>query len=434
MSFFSYKTTKETANREDSKKPNQFKKLSIATALATSLLVGTQVSAADSSIPFDTNVPMGWAVVPGYGMETTTGGAGGEVVTVTSLKQLEKYLDDDKPRIVRIRGKISANDDIEVGSNKTVIGDSDDAKIVGGYLKIKGESNVIIRNLEITGGDDAIQSGTSNHIWIDHVYVHNAKDGLIDITRESDHYTVSWVEFANHHKTMLLNGGSRHYDDRGKINGTLHHNFFNATKSRNPRAGFGKIHIFNDYNYANGYGIGFHTESKVFAEQNYFKDIDGAIDQMYNRPGYDPEELGDALAVNNIFDNSEGDESTGIGFDPTEYYMYDFLMDDAKKIPELVTAGSGPKKEFSEIGLMPIPGQGAINISDTKLSWLTGTYSPESYVVYFGTSKNPKQVATTKSNSYDVKKLKSGKTYYWRVDQVTKDGTVEGKLWTFKAK
>ncbi|MGD8859485.1 MAG: hypothetical protein PVI30_05695 [Myxococcales bacterium] len=49
-------------------------------------------------------------------------------------------------------------------------------------------------------------------------------DGLIDITRESDHYTVSWVRFSKHHKTMLLNGGFTHFEDRGKLNGTVHHN------------------------------------------------------------------------------------------------------------------------------------------------------------------------------------------------------------------
>ena len=378
-------------------------------------------------------------MVPGYGIQTTIGGAGGEVVTAETLDQLKASLADDTPRIVRVKGLIKGpkneeNAFISVGSNKTIIGIDHNAKIIDTYLFADGVHNIIIRNLEITGGEDAISVRRSNHIWIDHVYVHSANDGLIDITRESDLFTVSWAELANHRKTMLLNAGSRHYDDRGKINGTIHHNFFNGTLERNPRAGFGKIHIFNDYNYANTtYGIGFHTESKVYAEQNYFKDTIDAINQMYNLPGYDPEELGDAIAVNNILDNSTGDESTGIGFNPNDYYMYDFLLDSAADVPDMVAAGAGPNATLSHIGLMPAPGQGAINVTDTTLNWYTGTYTPERYIIYFGDSESLEILDMTDETSYDVGPLEAGKTYYWRVDQITNNDIIEGRIWTFKA-
>lgn len=382
---------------------------------------------------FDTNVPIGWAVVPGYELKSTTGGGGGDVVTVSSHGELSGAVGDDTARIVLVQGTISGGD-INVGSNKTILGLGNDAKLSGFYLNMNGAHNVIIRNLSISGGTDAIAARQTTHLWIDHLDVSNCGDGLIDITRESDMYTLSWVRFSSHHKTMLLNGGSRHYEDRGKLNGTVHHCFFDGSDTRNPRAGFGKIHIFNDYNLKNGYGIGFHSESKVVAERNFFEDTRNAINQMYNEPGYDPEELGDAIGIDNVFKNASGDESTGVGFTVTDYYTYDFALDDANSIPEVVRAGAGVKAELGEIGLMPIPGQGAVGVSEPTLSWYTGTKKPDSYVVYFGTTADPPQVGTTTETSYNAGTLSAGAVYTWRVDQVTAGTVVPGKLWTFKAK
>jgi pectate lyase len=363
---------------------------------------------------------------------STTGGGGGEVVTVSSHGELASAVGDNTPRIVLLQGTISGSD-IDVGSNKTILGVGSDSGLSGFYLNMNPAQNVIIRNLTISGGTDAIAARYTTQLWIDHVDVSNCGDGLIDLTRESDMYTVSWVRFSNHHKTMLLNGGSTHSSDSGKLNGTVHHCFFDGSETRNPRAGFGKIHIFNDYNLNNGYAIGFHTESLVVAERNYFENTDDAIRQMYDEPGYESWELGDALAIDNVFDNASGDESTGIGFTVGDYYMYDFALDEANDVPAVVSAGAGPKPEYGEIGLMPIPGQGAVGVDYSTLSWATGTASPESYVVYFGTTTNPPQVATTSDTSYEAGPLSSGTVYYWRVDQVVSGTQVPGKLWTFKA-
>ncbi|MFF5232968.1 hypothetical protein [Dactylosporangium sp. NPDC000521] len=58
----------------------------------------------------------------------------------------------------------------------------------GGGITMSGVSNVIIRNLNLTGSsDDAInvQDG-SHHIWIDHNTLSDAYDGLVDIRLASD--------------------------------------------------------------------------------------------------------------------------------------------------------------------------------------------------------------------------------------------------------
>ena len=373
---------------------------------------------------------MGWTVVPGYGIETTTGGAGGEVVTASSVGEANNYLKGDTPRIIIVKGNISGT--IEIASkNKTLLGTG--STVLKGMINISGAQNIIIRNLEITGGTDAIAARGTDHLWIDHVYTHNASDGLIDLTKETDYYTVSWAHLKDHDKTMLLNGGSRVYVDRGKINGTINHNWFDGTNQRNPRAGFGKIHIFNDYNFKNGsYGIGFHTESLVYAEANYFEGVKKAIVQMYANK----DEQGDLMSVGNKLDNSSRDDATGMAFDPTDLYLYDFTLDKVEDVPAVVKAGAGVNAKYGEIGLMPIPGQGAVGVTNTKLSWKTGSLgTPKAYQVYFGTTTNPPQVAVSGATSYDAGSLVSKKQYYWRVNQIPINGPViQGKLWTFKAK
>ncbi|MGD9215087.1 MAG: hypothetical protein PVJ84_09750, partial [Desulfobacteraceae bacterium] len=95
---------------------------------------------------FDTDVPMGWAVVPGDGVETTTGGAGGEVVTATSASELSSYASDATPRIIMVQGTLSGST-INVGNNKTIIGVGSDATLDGCQLNMNGNENIIIRNL-----------------------------------------------------------------------------------------------------------------------------------------------------------------------------------------------------------------------------------------------------------------------------------------------
>jgi pectate lyase len=377
---------------------------------------------------------MGWGVVQRHGLEGTTGGGGGEIVNVSSAGDLASAVSGDAPRIVLFSGSISSSR-IDIGSNKTVIGVGANATL-DGQLNCDTSRNVIIRNFNIHGGNDGIQvTDDSYHIWIDHCSLWDCSDGLLDLKGRSDCYLITWTHFFDHNKCNLLNSGSRNYDDRGFINGTLHHNFYDGTVQRNPRAGFGMIHIFNDYNFENSsYGIGFHTESLVFAEKNYFHNMDNSINQMYNESGYDPEELGDCLAEDNYFDNASGDESTGIGFDPNEYYLYDFFLDEAQAVKDIVLAGAGTGAEYGDIGLLPIPGQGCVGVESSILKWKTGTVTPTSYNVYFGTTTTPPEVLQTSDTSYNAGSLSSGTQYYWAVDQVTSSGTVPGKLWTFVAR
>lgn len=66
------------------------------------------------------------------------------------------------------------------------------------------------------------------------------------------------------------------------------------------------------------------------------------------------------------------------------------------------------------------------------LRWTRGRNATASRV-YFGTSATPELRGEQSTTSFDTGALERGKTYYWRVDSVTPDGVVAGKLWSFRA-
>ncbi len=79
---------------------------------------------------------------------------------------------------------------------------------------------------------DSISVRNSTHVWIDHnrfadvrtsdetlpVFfgrIYQVHDGLVDITNVSDYITVSWNQFLNHDKTMLIGSSDSAAADRG---------------------------------------------------------------------------------------------------------------------------------------------------------------------------------------------------------------------------
>ncbi len=80
----------------------------------------------------------------------------------------------------------------------------------------------------------------------------------------------------------------------------------------------------------------------------------------------------------------------------------------------------------------PTPPNGAVGVPlDVVLSWSAGSRMA-SQDVYFGTEATPALVASQAETSYDPGLLEYGTTYFWRVDTVKKDGSVQaGKVWSF---
>jgi pectate lyase len=381
---------------------------------------------------FDTNVPMCWAIVPGYDVGSTTGGGDGEVVTATTLSQLRSYASSSESLVILVGGTISGDEMISVASDKTILGQGSNATLLGVGLKLTGVSNIIIRNLTITGnGVDAIALRETHHVWIDHCDVSNCSDGLIDITRASDLNTVSWTRFSKHAKTFLINSGTDHDEDIGMLSTTVHHNWWDGSEIRNPRVGYGKVHVLNCLYNNNEWGIGLHSQARVLAEQNYFNNTNNPIQQMYPDAfsGYH----GFCEEVSNVFNNTTGEiTSHGISFPVDDYYMYDFMLDSANHVLAIVPAGVGPAEEYGEIGLLPTPGQGAVRIdTEPTLKWTKGT-AATGYIVSLGTTNPPPQIITTTEQTYSPESLSLGTEYYWSVDQVTSVDTIKGKVWKFR--
>ena len=275
---------------------------------------------------------------------------------------------------------------IQVPPNTTIFGLGADATLVGAWLDIAGADNgnramnVIIRNLtfldtadcfpEWSPNDgplgnwnsayDSISVRNATHVWIDHNRFADLRtrdatqptyfsrrfqvhDGLVDISNESDYVTVSWNQFADHDKAMLIGNSDAALADRGKLRVTLHHNLFENIGQRAPRVRFGQVHVYDnvykaasDTSYQSTWGAGF--ESQIYAENNFF-------------------EMAASFGPMEVIDNKKGTRITAIGncwrekgecepvdlvalrnaqFDPD-------LLNDAGWKPTLYGASSGPE-------------------------------------------------------------------------------------------
>ncbi|MFI5585438.1 polysaccharide lyase family 1 protein [Amycolatopsis sp. NPDC051758] len=190
----------------------------------------------------------------------TTGGAGGETVTVTTASAFTSAVTGTTARTVRVSGKITlANKTlVKIGSNKTVLGVGSGSGFTGGGLAVDKSSNVILRNLVISKavGTDAIQiQRGATKVWVDHNdlssdldHGKDYYDGLLDISHAADGITVSWNKFHDHYKVSLVgHSDSNAAEDTGKLHVTYSHNWFDNVNSRLPSLRFGTGHAYDNY-------------------------------------------------------------------------------------------------------------------------------------------------------------------------------------------
>ena len=80
----------------------------------------------------------------------------------------------------------------------------------------------------------------------------------------------------------------------------------------------------------------------------------------------------------------------------------------------------------------PEPRNGTADVSGNPLlSWTLAEGDVQTHKIYFGTNDPPPFYAETTADMYRTGPLKTGKTYFWRIDTVTDEGTVKGKVWQF---
>jgi pectate lyase len=283
----------------------------------------------------------------------------------------KSYFDQfgDAPNYNRVNGDIRFN----LRSNTTLIG-INDARLMFGGININNRSNIIIRNITFYDAHGSTEQdttyfpdskasidaltiqGTSDGIWVDHCkftdgtcndmsrnYNH---DGSFDIPRGKN-VTVSWCEFTNHDKVMLVAGSDSLIDVEDRQI-TLHHNYFHACTQRMPRTRGTQMHIYNNY-YNDigvpenrGYAMGPGVNAHFIVENNYFGSIlSGKIVDWYDNATY-PAIVWSA--GNNQTVARSPNDKTG-GSKPWEP-AYVYTLESNSNLQTSIPAGAGPTLEF----------------------------------------------------------------------------------------
>jgi pectate lyase len=383
--------------------------------------------------------PIGWVAVNALGQNSTTGGGSGAIVHVSTKPSFVTYAGSATPYTVIIDSTADSSwtntTTVSVKSHKTIIGANAGIVFDGFGLDINTQTNVILRNLTIKNTNpDAIAFRASHHIWIDHCDLSACADGLLDITIGSDYATVSWTKFHDHDKVTLANSGTQHFEDFGRNRVTYHHNWFADSVQRNPRIGYGKGHVFDNY-YTNIslYCVGFHTGASVLVESNYFLSSANPLQQSYSTNSWEAA-YADARSIGNLFVSCSGTTNgTGTSFDPETFYSYKFATDPTANVSAVVRATAGPLVTGATNLICPTPGSGAIDVlaEAGDLVW-TDLEGVTSWDVYFGTTSSPVFQANTLTRTFNPGTLAANTDYYWKVVANRASGNITSEVWRFR--
>lgn len=290
--------------------------------------------------PVSTGEPIGYASVNGK----TTGGAGGQTVTVSTFSALQSALSSSSPLIVQVSGTITGSGLLRVESNKTILGLSG-SKLIGASLFIYGKNNIIIRNMTIskvrTYSNIIIKEG-AHHIWVDHCDLSSELvsdwdyyDGLLDVGTGADYVTLSWNKLHDNHKAMLIGFSYNEPESVGKLRVTVHNNYFYNVSERCPNVRYGTVHTFNNYYDKAGFVSAF-MGAIVRVENSYFKNTSLPIrTDLSNVPGV-------ISGLNtNTFDNCGQNKITTAASSWVPTYEYKSVLSTVANVPSIVMKGAG---------------------------------------------------------------------------------------------
>ncbi|MFI7132227.1 RICIN domain-containing protein [Nonomuraea sp. NPDC050153] len=300
--------------------------------------------------PVWSNNADGFAATGGNGLPTTTGGAAGATVTVTTYADLVKYATAADPYVIKVNGAITVTPygtELKVASNKTIVGVGTRGHIVnGGFFLGSGVSNVIIRNLTIRDTRmadddpddklydyDGIQMDTAHHIWIDHNTITRMNDGLIDSRKDTSYLTVSWNVLSENNKAFGIG-----WTDNVTARMTIHHNWIHDNNQRNPSTdNVAYAHLYNNYlQNITSYGNSSRGATKMVIENSYY---DNVKDPYYRDDAAELRQSGSIVV------NSTGQQETGgSAFTPSSFYSY--KLDPAAQVPALLRTYAGPQADI----------------------------------------------------------------------------------------
>ena len=324
---------------------------------------GTQAGGAgDPQCPGDAEADfslVGWATEAGG----TTGGKGGEVITVRDGAALQQALKDKQdsatPLTILVSGVITEANagvskiDVKDVRDVSILGTGSGAEFDGIGIKVVRASNIVLRNLRIhdvdIGDKDAISiEGPADHIWVDHCELSaqfqgvdkDHYDGLLDVKREAEYITYSWNYLHDSWKTALVGSSESDTFDR-KL--TLHHNHFSNCNSRLPLFRGGNGHVFNNlYEDVVDTGINSRLGACLRIEQNFFRRARNPWVSAYS------DELGGAELVCNLSEEIEFVYSSDVQELPscTAQVPYDYatVLNTPQSLPGLVAANAGVGK------------------------------------------------------------------------------------------
>ncbi len=320
--------------------PRTQKQRSAAVAAVATALAAVAVLAVPQSAGAAENTPVGF----GAG---TTGGGSATPVTVTTLAAFRTAVTGNTAKVVRVNGLITLSGQVDLGSNTTVLGVGSSSGFTGGGLRIKEETNVVVRNLNISkplAPSDGVTVQKSTKVWIDHnafsadrTHDKDHYDGLLDINHGSDNVTVSWNTFKDHFKGSLVGHSDNNAsEDTGHLKVTYHHNHFNNVYSRIPSLRFGTGHFYD--NYVQGAETAVHSRmgAQMLVENNVFRSTPVAV--TTNRSS-------DVDGYANLRGNDLGGAATEVsrvGSFTTAPYSY--TAEPASTVVASVTGGAGTGK------------------------------------------------------------------------------------------
>jgi pectate lyase len=238
----------------------------------------------------------------GFG-RNTQGGKGGELCEVTTLADsgpgsLRACATGSEPRWIRfgVSGTIVLDDELLVGSSKTIDGRGQHVTISGAGLGLVDVHDVIITHVEFADGNgyvdwenentiegnDAITLRNAHDVWVHQSTFQRYGDGLIDMRDDTTDVTVSWCKFTEHFKVMLVNASA---DTRL----TTHHNWYLKTGKRQPQLQYGRAHSYDNLHQTFvQFGAAAADDGQIFSESNiYIADYeDNGL--LANLAGYGP--------------------------------------------------------------------------------------------------------------------------------------------------
>lgn len=217
----------------------------------------------------------------GYaGAQGTTGGGNATPITVNSTAEFKNAVGGSNAAVIIVNGMFDLGGNVNIGSNKTIVGASTNSGLYNGTIKIGG-TNVILQNLTMgPAGGDVLEVSGATKVYITRCTFHDSTDELCSVVRQADYVTISWCRFYfdnpdSHSFVHLIGNGDGVTADEGKLHVTLHHNWYDyGIRGRIPRVRFGKVHIYNNYFNATetGYAIGTGYKCNVRVESCHFED------------------------------------------------------------------------------------------------------------------------------------------------------------------